>query len=348
MNGHCTHPYLEYLVSPEGIRDIWTRLFPPDQLLKMSQDTSLGEKWRSQHPSFHDPIAGPYVKVSWPGGPGKDIYINQDLYYPGKQYVQHAHDFFEIAYVYQGSCRTQVSGIPTVIEAGDLCLYDLHAIHRMEQLQQGDVVFNIIVHKDLFRRFLLELLSESGAISSFFLNALYNQKGTRSCIHLKINSNYRCESLIQGMIELFYQDPPRCQTALKAQLLLLLEEIAQQYEDEHTKASPDSPETLVLSDVIAYISTNFRTATLDSTAQHFGYCTRSMTRFLQKHTNRSFREVLQDIQFSRARTLLQNSTISIDLIAASIGYKDRSNFEKAFKRHYHITPAAYRKQFRKE
>jgi len=348
MSGHQTHPYLEHLVSPAGVREIWSKLYPIEVLEQLAQDSQYGDKWAAQYPSATDPALRTYCIMSWPADPDKAITIMHDPYYPGKQFVRHAHDFFELAYVYQGRCRTLVDGIPTIIEAGDLCLYDLHAIHSMEQLQAGDVVFNILVRKDLFRRFLLDLLSESGAVSSFFLNSLYNRKSANTCIHLKINGDYRCEALIQGMIELFYRDSPRCQTTLKAQLFLLLMEIARQYEDEHTQAPFSRSGSLNLSDVITHISANYQTATLESTAQHFGYSTRSMTRFLQKHTGRSFREVLQDIQFSHARTMLQNPTVSIDMIASAIGYRDRGNFEKAFKRHCHITPAAYRKQFRTE
>lgn len=284
MGAHCSQPYLDYLCTQEGLREIWEKCLPPQLLKAIEEDQSQALAWMPPFPTFQDPKLGEYLRFPWPGDPNKEICVTQDLPFPQKTYIRHAHDFFEIAYIYRGQSRTQVSGVPTMIDPGDFCLYNLQAIHTMELLRPDTVVFNILVRKDLFRRFLLELLSESGAVSSFFLNALYNQQSDDTCIHLKARAGYRCEAMIQEMIELFYRNPPRCQTILKTRLFLLLTEIARQYEDEHAQVSLGSTGSLKLTDVISYISSSYPSVTLEDVAQHFGYSSRSMTRFLQKHT----------------------------------------------------------------
>jgi len=52
---------------------------------------------------------------------------------------------------------------------------------------------------------------------------------------------------------------------------------------------------------------------------------------------------VQELRLMRARDLLERSSLSIKQIMIRIGTKDRSNFERRFKRAYKLTPVQYRK-----
>ena len=54
-------------------------------------------------------------------------------------------------------------------------------------------------------------------------------------------------------------------------------------------------------------------------------------------------QYVQEVRLMRARDLLENSSLSIKQIMFRIGAKDRSNFERRFKRAYKLTPVQYRK-----
>ena len=45
----------------------------------------------------------------------------------------------------------------------------------------------------------------------------------------------------------------------------------------------------------------------------------------------------------RAQQLLKYSHLSLQEIAAEVGYNERSHFEKVFKNQYGLTPSQYRK-----
>jgi transcriptional regulator GlxA family with amidase domain len=51
----------------------------------------------------------------------------------------------------------------------------------------------------------------------------------------------------------------------------------------------------------------------------------------------------QALRLQRARDLLESSSLSIKQIMIRVGAKDRSNFERRFKRAYKVTPGQYRK-----
>ena len=333
MLPHRNNPYLNSLLTPQGIELVSSRRYvhSPDK--------------RPQNRVLWDPTLGNYEAFTWKNGfdPTKEIVVVMDGHSPSKHPVFHSHDFFELVYVYTGRCHTQLSGNSATLIAGDMCLYNLQAVHKADFFQSGDVIFNIIVRQELFRHLVLELLSESDAVSSFFINSLYNRKSADTCILLHPSEEHLCESLAQQIVETYFRDRPMCQNALKSQLMSLLLEIVRQHQEQQI-CRTDS-RSLSVKEVLSYINQNYQTTSLEDTASHFGYSTRSMTRFLQKYVGQSFRDVLRDIRFSHARSMLQETSMSIDDIAGTLGYYDRSNFENAFKKSCFITPAAYRRQF---
>ena len=54
-------------------------------------------------------------------------------------------------------------------------------------------------------------------------------------------------------------------------------------------------------------------------------------------------QYVQELRLMRAKDLLEGSSLSIKQIMFRIGAKDRSNFERRFKRAYKLTPVQYRK-----
>ena len=325
-------------------------LLSPERRMQNFQNPKIkkgAEKQLQLAPFCTDPVVGTYRIFSWKLGfdPDVQVMVMEDGYFPGKSAMFHSHDFFEIVYVYSGHCQTQVSGQTVELCSGDICLYNLYAIHQVQFLKPGDGIFNILIRRDLFRRLLLELLAENDLVSSFFLHILYDRESPDSCIYLRPDARYRCVQLAQQIIETFYHNPPMRQLTLKSQMLLLLMEIARQYRENQLAESARSAAGLDIEAVITYISTHYLEASQEATARHFGYSARSLTRLLKKYTGYGFREIVQDVRFSNARALLQEGHLSVDEVALAVGYRDRSNFENAFKKYCHITPSAYRRQF---
>jgi len=52
---------------------------------------------------------------------------------------------------------------------------------------------------------------------------------------------------------------------------------------------------------------------------------------------------VQELRLSRAKELLESSSLTVKQIMLHIGTKDRSNFERRFKQIYKLTPVQYRK-----
>ena len=66
----------------------------------------------------------------------------------------------------------------------------------------------------------------------------------------------------------------------------------------------------------------------------------------KNETGQSPAHYLQALRLKRARELLESSSLSIKQIMFRVGAKDRSNFERRFKRAYKLTPVQFRKAAR--
>lgn len=80
-----------------------------------------------------------------------------------------------------------------------------------------------------------------------------------------------------------------------------------------------------------------------SYAKLFGITPLYLSECVKKTTGLSAKKVLTNYQILKAKSLLVQTTMSIDDIAHVMGFKETTNFIKFFKKEEQITPLAYRK-----
>lgn len=83
--------------------------------------------------------------------------------------------------------------------------------------------------------------------------------------------------------------------------------------------------------------------TLGELSARFSYHPNYISALLPRETGKKFSELLLEKRMERATLLLRNTSLSIEEIAAMLGYSNHSNFYKAFKEYYHASPREYSK-----
>ena len=63
-----------------------------------------------------------------------------------------------------------------------------------------------------------------------------------------------------------------------------------------------------------------------------------------KSGNTSYQRILDDVRKTLSRDFLLNSAMSVSRISWRLGYQDPSNFSRAFRTWYGMSPQQYRKQ----
>ena len=84
--------------------------------------------------------------------------------------------------------------------------------------------------------------------------------------------------------------------------------------------------------------------TLKDIAAHFSYHPNYISMLLHKETGRKFTEILLEKRMERAVLLMKNTSLSLEEISVLLGYSNHSNFYKAFKEYYGMTPREYSKK----
>jgi AraC-like DNA-binding protein len=81
---------------------------------------------------------------------------------------------------------------------------------------------------------------------------------------------------------------------------------------------------------------------LDETARALGLSSRTLKRRLADEGT-DFSTILDDQRRQRALLLLRSADLSVEDVAARVGYSDVANFTRAFRRWAGTTPTAYRR-----
>lgn len=92
------------------------------------------------------------------------------------------------------------------------------------------------------------------------------------------------------------------------------------------------------------ISSDFReNLTLESIAEELGITPQYLSRLFCQKAGLGFSAYLTKTRLERAALYLAETNTSVTEIAYEVGYRDLSHFMRSFKKHYGVTPLAYKK-----
>lgn len=96
--------------------------------------------------------------------------------------------------------------------------------------------------------------------------------------------------------------------------------------------------------VLAYIEDNYRDSSLClvEMAEHFGYSSSYMSKFITQNLNTSFSELISKKRLNYTKSCLIHTDKQIAQIAQEAGYANLSNFTRRFKSSENMTPGQYR------
>ena len=87
---------------------------------------------------------------------------------------------------------------------------------------------------------------------------------------------------------------------------------------------------------------HYKDADLTALSQSLNHSLSSLSRVIRRNTGCTFKELLQKKRFLVARGLLRKTNLSINDIAAAVGYENNSYFYRRFREKYGVSPKEYR------
>ncbi|MDO4270361.1 MAG: AraC family transcriptional regulator [Eubacteriales bacterium] len=312
----------------------------------MGQDLRAGaiEKLQDQFSelnwTYHDfPVGSQNEKMyKWPGRPEEEILIcvhKSD----GVQELFHRHDFFYFNYTYKGQydCLSYKYDNKITIREGELYAGQPFAGHALcVHDNQETTIIGLLIQKETFFRAFLPMLSANSKLFHFFLDPATNQFSDEF-IHFKIEDDCSIRALLEMMLVEYAYPKEDTQDILKPLALSFLLQVARQY-----VGSQREPDSNRLSErIVQFMGEHFDTVTLKDIAKRFSYHPNYISTLLHRELGKSFSEILLEQRMERAVVLLRGTNLLINEIALMLGYNNSSNFYKAFRECYQLSPREY-------
>ena len=300
----------------------------------------LGMEFASLDLTFHRMKNGKPGDVTsyWPGSEDEDVLV---CVFNGKEIHEpfHRQDFFFINYAYKNSYQALSEKYNNLIVIGEDECYigQPYSGYALRADSKVDVtIIGVLIRKDSFFREYLPTVYTDSDLFKFFINPQKN-KFSDEYIHLPVAREHAIRMILEMMVVEYADRKEDTQRILKSMLQTLLLEIARRYRIEKAGTSPRS----VTEQILDYMGDHSDVVTLKDIAAHFHYHPNYISALLHRETGRKLSEILLEKRMERAVLLMKNTPLSIEEIAAMLGYSNHSNFYKAFKEYYGVTPREF-------
>lgn len=252
----------------------------------------------------------------------------------------HSHTYFELVYVYRGTCTQYLpEGVQTLTN-GSFCLLNRSARHGIAIASDQDVIFNILISYNCFTRILRNLVPQESLLSGFFWESIFSPEGeNRDSITFEPNPGSRAEQFIKSLLVEYIEPQPGYNQAMIAYLSLLFCELMRSHIYQ-LESDIDSKVPYV--ELIGYIDEHLGNVTLASLAEAFHYSEGYLSRLIRRLTGHTFSELLMSMRLNCSADYLEHTDMSIEKIAETLGFYDRSHYNRMFKKRFGMTPSAWR------
>lgn len=254
----------------------------------------------------------------------------------------HWHTDMELIYVHDGQAQFHIDYDYFNSEKGDIILIRpncLHAIHPIDRNYHFMDAINF--HLDLLGYSTLDYASIN------YLQPLYNGQLDFDRVIKPHQAGYsEIRKLLVEAIEIGYYRKGFFELELKSKLLSLLHLLFQHgYVHSKDQTHDAYRREEKIRTIIDYINAHYNEElTIDHLASICNYSPTYFMNFFKKNLGVSCIDYLISYRLRKATELLQHSSLSILEIASEVGFTNLSNFNRQFKKTYHVTPRVYREE----
>ena len=247
----------------------------------------------------------------------------------------HTHDYYEIIVVFSGSMVHNINGESYVMRRGDCCLIRPEDSHYYEdepgQLHKKCLSANFMCRMDFMERALetfgpncLSMLVAIDRPLAFKASNTMLSKIEKSCLYIQSPGERPTESNLMICKSVIIELLGAC----------VLHQCTQDHED-----FPEWLDTLVIS---MQNPDNF-SKKIPELVEGISYSYSYIQKQFRHYMGTTIVAYWSGIKLSHSRELLTNSNLSILEISTRLGFETASHLNHLFKKHYGVSPSAYRK-----
>ncbi len=267
----------------------------------------------------------------------KDQLINIRKHTRFVEFPEHKHNYIEFNYVYNGKLTEVIYNKEINLKEGQIIFLNKDITHKIKKSSEDDIIINFIIKPEFFD-FLLSLSNDENTIFSFLLKSIYINNNKGEYLYFKVDDERYIQEILEKIIIEIYEPSMISSTSIKLLVGLLIVELIKK-PDKIEMYSVDNYDSLMIIDVFKYIDNNYANATLTEISERLNQPHYKISKLIKKHTNMTFKELLQEKRLDIAKKLLNDTEIPIVEVIAAVGYENLTYFYKIFKEKYGCTPS---------
>ena len=257
----------------------------------------------------------------------------------------HTHDYLELAYIVSGAFHQRILGRDIVFKQGELCLIDKNCLHQDCLETESACILFIGIANEMFDSIISNQVADERIIS-FLQTALLKQKNLWQYLHFKPidpSNNKIEEHLLALMNELILHDKASSYIC-HGLLMRIFTLLSSSYDISLSSKMQQKMNWLLFEEITNYIKQNYKDISIRQLAERFHFHEDYFNRMLKSKTGMTYTQYVQNLRLGEAERLLLHTELSIDDIAAKVGYQNKGYFYKIFTEKNNLTPAKFRKE----
>ena len=272
----------------------------------------------------------------------------------------HQHGYYEFLFVLSGEVYQIIENKRHLYTTGSCCLLNKNVFHTEEHSTDFRIVFLDI--SDAF----MQSLFEDFSLCYFDIEKQHNMTGFESFLSHIFSRNDTAEkgyidfipkqneqwlishihSIFEELTKELLNPKLGSSSMVKGQILRLLSLLNQpdNFENTPVQIGSDKENALfnALEDIM--ITTNGKISRADLQSE-LHYSGDYINKICKKYTGMSLYNYGMSFCMQKAASLLLETRLTVEEIALSLGFNNRTNFYKQFQAVYGVSPAAYRKNY---
>lgn len=262
-----------------------------------------------------------------------EVFRYKDAYL--KEVALHHHDFYEVYFFLSGNVQYNIESRSYLLTPGDVLLISPMELHQPMFGNDHREYERIVLWID--KQFLEGFSLTEGTFAACFDTAKPNHSNLLR--PEGVQRQFLMFLLEQLLSESESREPYQeiCSMSYLAQVLVLLNRLALQQRREEPMTAPDS----TVYNVLGYINDHYsENLTLDELANRFFISKYHLSREFQRLVGTSVHRYIVQKRLVMAKQMLSSGRPSSE-VYQSCGFGDYSNFYRAFKTEYQISPKEY-------
>lgn len=297
----------------------------------------LGEQFPLYDWTYRDVpgTGGSEVRFEWYGGENEDVMVCAHV---GRGLSErfHRHGFFFFNYAYDGSYQalSHTRDNLVTVRQGEVYVGQPFSGYALRGNEERDIVIlGVLVREEAFYREFLPQLMDDPELVDFWLGPRDN-RFSDEWRQLAMPDDSPARELFEIMAQEYAFRRASCQPVLRALALALAEVVARQWRAEHPRDAAES----VGEQVRRAVSADLAHASLSAIARRLGYNPNYLSGIVRRDLGETFTKLVVDQRMERADRLLSRTTLSVEEVAATVGYASTSNFYRAYRSRYGRSP----------